>query len=1460
MSRSQRSAVSLFLGIWSVIAGLGFGVAGAEDWPMFRHDLRRSGATGERIDARRLAPAWVYRSPQPPQPAWAGAADVDAFRKQRGLGDMRRYDSVDHCVVAGDAVFCGSSADDAVRCLDLATGMTRWRHTTGGPIRVPPTVAAGLVFFGSDDGTARAVDAATGRLTWRFRPPAPRQMLIHDGRLVSQWPCRTGVAVIDGTAVFGMSMLPWKPTYLCAVAAATGQPTGHGGGVRRFEDGYTLEAALLATDGRLIAPQGRAGVSIFDTATLEPAGAVSGASSFATITREGVFISGPFSRDIGLRGTSLHDPSVQAWHSQAVACVADGDDVFMLSAGGVSAGPGGDPAAQRWQVSLVDAGALAVAADTVFAGCDGSVVALDRRTGAVLWRAAVEGRALGLAVANGAVLVSTDFGRIHCFRTTLAEPASPPEPAAVAESPPPASAPAAGLPERPFLEWRDAESVLVHWRTATPQASAVRFRVVAPAADWRHSHDPAAVTEHVAVLDDLPGNRTVNYEILDPAAADAVLHRGSIDTHFNYGASPWPAADDAGSPETTAAAVRILAASGAEDGIALVVGGTAAERLAWDLARQSRLRVVLFDDDAKRVEDVRERWQLAGAYGGRLSAIDVPSLADTGLPGMIATVIAVSENVIGARLSLAEAARLLRPETGCLVHLAGAAEAAPAEAAGLRVERREDGMLLARRGPLAGSAAWTHQYGAADNAGYAGETLAGVRAANDLDVQWIGRPGPRDHADRMVRHPAPLVAAGRLFIQGQERLVTLDAATGVPLWSLEVPGLERYDIPHDAGNWAADARHVFVAVDGQCWQLSADRGRVVSRFDPVPGVRPGASWDWGYVAVDGPRLVGTANLRAINAKGWWGGEYWRDDEVNTVVVSDSLFAIDPASGGVAWSRTGSAIVNCSITLAGGKAFFLECRDPPTLAGHAGRIMLHDDFPGLHLVAVDTATGRTEWEQPFAMVGGRAMFSMAWADGTLVTCSSENGTFHVEARRAADGRRLWTRRVPWGGRGHGGHYSRPVIVDGRVIVRPHVLALVSGKPLPGTMPGGGCGTYCASRDAVFFRSGDSAVWSPASGQFSSFSRLRPGCWLSAVPAAGLLLSPEAGGGCSCGGWLETSIAFAPARRPAVSFGTRERSFIDGLELGLFNRVAGCTIRYTLDGSEPDERSAAYAAPIHLDRSATVRTAAWFAEPAGGSARSETVTATFTRRYPAPVIESGTTVFTDTLTVPITRTGTTGEIRYTLDGSDPTGDSPPYREPIVIDATADVAARGFWTHADGTPAAGDVTRQRFLKVTRRLPDVLAVNFQTRSAPVPEGYVIDAGETFRPQPDGCFYGWTVDMRDRLGGRGDAHDPLRNTFIHCKADAAWELEVADGRYEVTVCVGETFYGQERATIFVEGVEFCRDLRLNRKETRDLTRVVEVTDGRLTLTSHEDSRINKATRLNHLRLRRAGGSGPGDP
>jgi hypothetical protein len=38
--------------------------------------------------------------------------------------------------------------------------------------------------------------------------------------------------------------------------------------------------------------------------------------------------------------------------------------------------------------------------------------------------------------------------------------------------------------------------------------------------------------------------------------------------------------------------------------------------------------------------------------------------------------------------------------------------------------------------------------------------------------------------------------------------------------------------------------------------------------------------------------------------------------------------------------------------------------------------------------------------------------------------------------------------------------------------------------------------------------------------------RPSCWMSMVPAGGLLLVPEASSGCTCGFALQMSMAFVP----------------------------------------------------------------------------------------------------------------------------------------------------------------------------------------------------------------------------------------------------------------------------------------------------------------------------------------------
>jgi outer membrane protein assembly factor BamB len=50
------------------------------------------------------------------------------------------------------------------------------------------------------------------------------------------------------------------------------------------------------------------------------------------------------------------------------------------------------------------------------AGGDGEVAAFSMTDGEQLWTRPVSGAAKGLAVVDGALLVSTDTGHVHCFR------------------------------------------------------------------------------------------------------------------------------------------------------------------------------------------------------------------------------------------------------------------------------------------------------------------------------------------------------------------------------------------------------------------------------------------------------------------------------------------------------------------------------------------------------------------------------------------------------------------------------------------------------------------------------------------------------------------------------------------------------------------------------------------------------------------------------------------------------------------------------------------------------------------------------------------------------------------------------------------------------------------------------------------------------------------------------------
>jgi hypothetical protein len=89
-----------------------------------------------------------------------------------------------------------------------------------------------------------------------------------------------------------------------------------------------------------------------------------------------------------------------------------------------------------------------------------------------------------------------------------------------------------------------------------------------------------------------------------------------------------------------------------------------------------------------------------------------------------------------------------------------------------------------------------------------------------------------------------------------------------------------------------------------------------------------------------------------------------------------------------------------------------------------------------------------------------------------------------------------------------------------------------------------------------------------------------------------------------------------------------------------------------------------------------------------------TAAVNRGY-APYLLPELADFTDTVRVSIVQ-GTPTEIRYTLDGSEPTGASPTYRGPFTLRQSTTVRARAF---VNGQPSAAPEARTEYLRVPGR-----------------------------------------------------------------------------------------------------------------------------------------------------------------
>ncbi len=694
------------------------------------------------------------------------------------------------------------------------------------------------------------------------------------------------------------------------------------------------------------------------------------------------------------------------------------------------------------------------------------------------------------------------------------------------------------LDARVWLRFTAPGEALLHWEAARPGPGRA-FVGLSPDA-LRTIDSSSTGTRHTAVLPDLTPDTRYTCAV-GSVGADDVLRCApfEFDTTFNYtlppvGPVPELEADRAASD----AAGTVLRHTDIRRGVC-VVYGVRTGALAYHLARRTELVLWLVDDDPDRIAAARRLLGRTGLYGVRFTVLTADSLAHTPLSDAVANVV-VSERTLEDDAWPGrpdEVRRLLAPrgtavlvggddaDSRCKTWLDPSAgrgwTRAPGSGAHVAVR-------LTRK-PFPGSGAWTHQYGTAANTAASGEELGRAVATSDLQVQWLGRPGPDFGIDRNPRMPAPLSVGGRLFHQGMNRIIALDAYNGTVLWGVEIPQLRRVNIPRDAGNWCAAADALYVAVGDQAWEFDTASGERAARFELPARLRDGH--EWGAIAhVDG-RLFGSSVKTGSAYTAWWGGASWYDAKkpsATAKVCSDGLFAYDLGRNRLAWTRTGGTVINSSITLGGGRLYAVESRHPSLAALETGRVGGAELWQDQVLIALDAATGAVVWERPIDTVDGTIVFYLVYHPRALVLVSSA-GKYHVHGFDPARGEPLWEQQHNWPGRDHSAHMMHPVVVEDTLYLEPNGYRITDGEKITGKMGRrSGCHTYLGSRYALIYRGANRevAMWDRGKETVTTWERLRPSCWLSMVPAGGMLLAPEGGGGCSCAKWLETSIGFLP----------------------------------------------------------------------------------------------------------------------------------------------------------------------------------------------------------------------------------------------------------------------------------------------------------------------------------------------
>lgn len=1043
-------------------------LASAADWPQWRCDANRSGATQEQCSDE-MTLQWV-RDLGCPDPAYD-----HQYRMCADAG---------YAPVAADGrLFVPSNSGDSVTAFDLASGEVVWRCVTEGPVRMAPLVDAGRVYFGSDDGYLYCVDANQGAFQWRVRgvpEGTPDSRMLVNGRIASRWPVRGAPVAHEGVVYFGCGLWPEEGVYVCAVEADSGEILWRNDCLSYLKDGmsdhgkaYDLglppHGYLAVIDGKLAVPSGRSLAAWFDlkTGEMEPY------SCFY------VKLNPP-------RGT---------WYLSGIG-------QYSIQGG-------------NWFGTRPDA-LPAVPSDLLKArsGIFGSKSQPQHELDAAANRPFFN--AVKYALHNENLYPEPVLTETMAYASEFDSP----EKYLVPRGHTRVSYPTMDrvvardltrpkwveVPEKLHLYPKDARirriEFPVLWAMETP------LRVLIKAGSWLIA---GAENSVAAIAIPAPGEepQVVWRAVVDGnlvnalVASEHLVVTTDMGKLYCFGSGPKAGelADKSPAASPPAAAKEY----------ALCVGGNVATR-ARELAE--KYRVVVLETDSERAAAVRHRLAEQGMDADRVQVLHhtpdmqlTPYWASLVVVGSLSDYGPASKGVLGCVLDT------MRPIGGRLEPIDGfdgqlLLRELVATRSGYDQSEDSGSPVLLRKTLLPGSEGWTHEAGGPANTFSSAEELvswplATLWYSGDID-RFFTPPGHFQHE----RHPYPLVTKGRMFIITYEDLHAIDIYTGRYLWKAQMPKTpwveDRYKDSRVYGrpvdrNYVATDDSVYVILEDEIHVYSAEDGSKTNVLRFPEGIGKEVFQPrWTEVRIDGDLLY--------------------------AVLDDTLVALNRHTGNLAWKRKSTL---GSTTFAIGNDRVIGLDYVGTEIGGRGQ----PGTTRGPMFVLDASTGELIWsaEVQYDTVPKHNVDHVRpWmvppnpeiaynAKHKLIVLTARRNSVHVY--RAEDGELVWEKA------GRAGNFQRtysPVVTDDHLVLSEYngffgyVLDVQTGEehemagiPRPRT-----CARIIGNNNLLVYRDAATELYDITSRRMIGLNSVRSGCTTSFIPAGGVLTAPMLGHGCVC----------------------------------------------------------------------------------------------------------------------------------------------------------------------------------------------------------------------------------------------------------------------------------------------------------------------------------------------------------